>query len=94
MAVLVSHQPTRIADLMGYQSLIARVSKKYRWPSWVVYDNIFGRKVAGNADQQWAKAEPSLYTQCCMGQEKTTENWCAKCQGLDHVTSDCPYSGR
>ena len=94
VAVLAPHQPERIPDLMGYQSLIARVSKKYKWPSWVAYDQHFIQEVAGNGDQPWAKAGPSLYTQCFTDQEKTAENWCAKCQALDHATADCPYPAR
>ncbi len=34
VAALAPQQPERLADLMGYQSLIARVSKKYKWTSW------------------------------------------------------------
>ncbi len=44
VAVLIVHQPGRLANLMDYQSLIARVSKKYKWPSWVMYDRTSGRR--------------------------------------------------
>ena len=47
-------QPGRLVDLMGYQSLIARVSKKYKWPSWVIYDQNFRQEAVGNPDQTWA----------------------------------------
>ena len=33
-AALIPHQPARLADLMAYQSLIARASQKYKWPAW------------------------------------------------------------
>ena len=45
---------------MGYQALIA----KFKWPSWVVYDQNYRQDAAGNPDLPWAKAYPSLYTQC------------------------------
>ncbi len=94
VAVLASHRPNRLGDLMGYQSLIARVSKKYKWPAWIIYDQNFRQEAAGNPDQPWAKAYPSLYTQCFTGQELVSENWCSKCQGLDHSSNDCPYQSR
>ncbi len=94
IAVLASHRPNRLGDLMGHQSLIARVSKKYKWPAWVIYDQNFRQEAAGNPDQPWAKANPSLYTQCFTGQELVSENWCSKCQGLDHSSNDCPYQSR
>ncbi len=94
MAVLLAHKPGRLVDLMGYHALIARCSKKFRWPSWVVYDQNFRQDAAGNPDLQWAKVDPSLYAQCFTGQEASRENWCSKCQGLDHQSADCPYVTR
>ena len=41
VAVLATAQPERLPDLMAYFSLIARASLKYRWLSWVVYDQNF-----------------------------------------------------
>ena len=67
MAVLLAHQPDRLADLMGNQALIARCSKKYKWPAWVVYDQNFRQDTAGNPELRWAKADPSIYTQCGPG---------------------------
>jgi len=58
----------------------------------VIYDQNFRQEAAGNDKLQWAKVEPSLYTQCFTGQDISRENWCAKCQGLDHQSVDCPYS--
>ena len=40
VTALAPSQP-RLADLMAYQSLIAKVSAKFKWPSWVVYDQNF-----------------------------------------------------
>ncbi len=89
-AVRGAHQPNKLADLMGYQSLVARASKKFKWP-WVIYDQNFRQEAAGNDELQWAKVEPSLYTQCFTSQDISRENWWTKCQGLDHQSVDCPY---
>lgn len=92
--VLLAHQPGRLADLMGYQALIAKASKKFKWPSWVVYDQNFRQDAAGNPDLPWAKVDPSLYAQCFTGQEALRESWCSKCQGLDHQSAECPFAAR
>ena len=59
-----------------------------------MYDQNFRQDAAGNPDLQWAKVDPSLYAQCVTGQEASRENWCSKCQGLDHQSADCPYVTR
>ena len=66
VAALIPHQPSRLADCMAYQSLIARASQKYKWPSWVVYDQNFRQEAAGNPSQAWAKVDPSIYIVCSM----------------------------
>ena len=50
---------------MAYQMTIAKASMKYKWPSWVVYDQNFRQEAAGNPSQSWAKA-------------LTSENWYTK----------------
>ena len=37
-AVITAHQPHRIPELIAYQMEIAKCAKKYKWPSWVIYD--------------------------------------------------------
>ena len=63
VAVLAPSQP-RLADLMAYQSLIAKVSAKFKWPPWVVYDQNFRQDAIGNPQLAWAKVDPSMYAQC------------------------------
>jgi hypothetical protein len=68
VATLASKSPERVQELMAYQTIIAKASLRYRWPSWVVYDQNFRQKAAGNPTQSWAKVDPSVYTQCFNGQ--------------------------
>ena len=75
---------------MAYMNQIAKASKKYRWPAWVVYDLNFRQEVAGKPEAVWARVDPSIYSQCFLGMAKSTEGWCQKCQSLDHGTADCP----
>ena len=96
VATLATHQPERLTDLMAYQSLIAKASIKFEWPSWVVYDQNFRQEAAGNPDQLWGKADPSLYAQCFTGQAVSAENWCSKCQCLKRAWSSAigPQGGK
>lgn len=88
---VVRRKPERVPDLMAYMSVIAKASQKYKWPSWIIYDQNFRLEIAGNSTQAWAKVDPSIYAQCFMGQAVSAENWCSQCQGLDHSSPQCPY---
>ena len=93
-AIICRASLKHIPELMAYQAIICRASLKYRWPSWVVYDQNFRQEAAGNPAQSWAKVDPSTYAQCFTGQALSSENWCQKCQCLDHTTAHCPYRQR
>ena len=40
-AVLVTKHPKRAQMLFMYSAIIAWLSKKFRWPSWIIYDQYF-----------------------------------------------------
>ena len=90
VTVAANHQPERIPDLMAYMNSIAKASKIYKWPAWVVYDQNFRQEVAGSREAVWARVDPSIYSQCFLGMARNTEGWCQKCQSLDHASEDCP----
>ena len=105
-AVLGSCQPQRISELMSYQYEIAKCARKFKWPSWVIYDINFRQEAASYPTLSWAEAasyptlswaeaaghrEPKIYQQCFNGMEKDPlEGWCRSCLSLDHTTSLCP----
>ena len=94
-AVLAADQPQRIPELMGYQYEMARYARKYKWPSWVIFDMHFRQEAACRPTLSWADAaghrESKLYSQCFTGMAKDPrESWCRTCQSLDHSTSLCP----
>ena len=47
---------------MAYATSIAKASKKYRWPSWVVYDQNFRQEAVSSPAQPWSKIDPSIYS--------------------------------
>ena len=61
---LLTYQPNRMSEMMAYQSIIARTSAKYRWPSWVIYIQNFRQEAMNILSQSWARVEPGI--QCSM----------------------------
>ena len=90
VAVLTSRQPHRSTELMAYQSIVAKASARYKWPSWVIYDQSFRQKMASTPGQSWARVDPTIYSLCFYGQNVSTENWCPNCQTMDHLAQECP----
>ena len=90
-AVATRKKPEKTAELIAYMCIISKASQKYKWPSWIIYDQNFRMEVAGNSTQSWARVDPGLYAQCFTGQARSIENWCTTCQGIDHASARCPY---
>ena len=76
--------------MLGYMCYIVRVSHRFKWPSWVVYDQNFRSEAADNGTKEWARIDPSLYAQCFMGQAQSEEAWCRSCHSLDYNSDTCP----
>lgn len=83
-------QPHRAADLMAYMMETASNAKKYRWPSWLVYDQNFRQLMAARKYEVWAKIDAGIYAQCFTNQNKHIEVWCRGCQSIEHNSSNCP----
>ena len=60
-ATLLPHHPGRLAEFMAYQSIIAKASTRYKWPSRIIYDQSFRQDVESNPSQSLAKVEPGIY---------------------------------
>ncbi len=89
MAVITARSPARMPDLLGYMLTIVKASQKYKWPSWVVYDQNFRLEPAEKGMLEWSKVDPSLFSLCFTGQAISAESWCRHCQGLDHGSDQC-----
>ena len=68
-----------------------KCSLKYRWPSWLVYDQNFRQEAAESGRTDWSKVDPSIYAQCFTGASISPENWCKRCHSVDHVSDSCPF---
>lgn len=49
----------RLRDLMAYQAMIAKASLKFRWPSWVVYDQNFRHEAEGTLGSHGLRLTPA-----------------------------------
>ena len=89
-AVVCSKSPERLTDMLGYMCQITRASQRFKWPSWVIYDQNFRQEAADRDIKVWSQMDPSLFAQCFTGQVKGTESWCKTCHSLDHSSDLCP----
>ena len=90
MAVITEKDPGRTKSLLAYMTVIAKASTKYKWPSWVVYDQNYRQDAADSGITDWSKVDPSTYTQCFTNAAISSENWCRFCQSIDHASDICP----
>ena len=73
---------------------ISWASQRYKWPSWVVFDQNFRQLVADQGLTSLAHLDTTLYTQCFSGQGKECQSWCQYCHSLDHASVLCPLKPR
>ena len=60
-AVVLLKQPEQASDLMAYFYSTASNACKYKWPSWLVYDQNFRQLMADTWDNLWAKTNASIF---------------------------------
>ena len=89
-AVLLTKYPERAQSLLMYSASISQLSKKFRWPSWIIYAQHFGHEGADSGKTDWSKIDSSIYTQRFTGMS-LSEGWCSICTSMDHVKATCPY---
>ena len=91
-AIILTKQPERATSLLLYQASIAKLSQKFKWPSWIIYDNSFRQEAADCAKQDWSKIDPSLHAQCFTGMSISAEGWCSLCHSVEHLKHNCPLN--
>jgi len=62
MAILSKSQPHRVADLLGYQTLILQAYQKFRGDFWLRYDCTFRQKVSTSKDAKWAAIDTTIWS--------------------------------
>ena len=87
IGVAVQQQPTRIADLLAYASLIVHAARKFKGEGWVQYDRNFRKHAETHPGTRWAEANTTLWTLAfCNAQPRPH---CELCFSLEHETRKC-----
>ena len=96
-SILSRKQPQRIADLLGYQSLIILASMAYEGDSWQGYDRIFRQHarifrqhVAVKSSCTWASIDAPLWNVAFAG--KTMSPHCKHCFSFSYTSKECAWA--
>ena len=87
ISVVVVQQPSRVADLLGYASLIVHAARKFKGDGWVQYDRNFRKRAAAAPTEPWAGINQSLWALAFSNAE--TKPHCSLCFSLEHGTEEC-----
>ena len=90
MAVLISQHNERTPSLLMYMASIAKLSQKFKWPSWIVYDHSYRQEAADSRRWDWSKVDARIHAQCFTGIAISAEGWCRYCHSIDHASEYCP----
>ena len=87
VAVVARKHPERIADLMGYQSLIIDASLEYKGDCWAGYDRRFRQQAVSRPSLVWSTNDLTLWSLAFTGCAKVAR--CSYCFSLSHRSADC-----
>ena len=90
VSVVARKHPERIADLMGYQSLIIEASMEYKGDCWAGYDRRFRQQAASRPNITWSTNDSTLWSLAFTGRAKVSR--CSYCFSLSHRSADCELS--
>ncbi len=92
VAVLATHEPTVVPELMAYMGLIIRVSQDYEGLGWVRYDSAFRRQAALSGNKKWSAVNGTLFTVNFSGRASGTRR-CELCFATSHSERECAQNG-
>ena len=87
---ICAQSPGRLPDLLSYLYKLTRASQRYKWPSWVIFDQNYRQEIADRGSTELSHLDPTLYAQCFDGQAKEGNAWCQHCHSLEHSSDMCP----
>ena len=94
IATVVAHNPSRAAELLGYQCLIHSASKHFTISAWLNYDMQFRTLAAFNPQLQWNLHHSELWLDNLASQTGSVSpntRWpCTYCGSTSHFPDRCP----
>ena len=88
VSILAHKFPSKVPQLMAYQSIIVRCYTDYEGDGWLAYDRAYRRKAAYEKCLDWSKLNVAFYQFCLAGNAKRNAV-CRICLRHDHQTADC-----
>ena len=86
IATVVAHNPSRAAELLGYQRLIHSASKHFSTSAWLNYDMQFRTLAASNPQLQWNLRHSEFWLD-----NLASQTWpCTYCGSTSHFPDRCP----
>ncbi len=89
-AVVLTSQPARAPSMLMYMATIAKLSKKFHWPTCIIYDHNFREEAAATGTLDWSKIDAGTYAICFTNQALRSEGWCLTCKSMEHSKDSCP----
>ena len=87
--VLSSRFPEFLPNLVSYQLIIVKLSKHFRYPSWLYYDVEYCKLASANRIWDWSQTNLELFALAFTGQAVSL-SWCPICQVEGDHTYDSP----
>ena len=63
-AIVVHYFPERATSMLMYTASMGKLSQKFRWPSWVIYDQAYRQEAAESGKVDWSQVDASIHAQC------------------------------
>ena len=70
-AILSKSQPHRVADLLGYQTLILQAYQEFRSDFWLRYDRTFRQKASTSKNAKWAAIDTTIWSLAFSGRGRS-----------------------
>ena len=88
-AVLSKSQPSRVADLLGYQALILQAYTDFGGDAWGKYDRAFRLKAPSQRDKRWSVIDTTLWS-LAFSAKSRDNGQCTPRDTSTEVTVHCP----
>ena len=87
MAIVCSHDPSRLNDLLGYMVIMINEGRRFKYHGWLTYDEMFRQSVAKSKSTTWSELNGTLYATTFLSQQKGESVTCQTCSSPDHLHS-------
>ena len=90
LTVILTHNPARALELVGYQQITTSASQTLPLQVWLKYDGQFCTIVASNPYLQWDQCLPDMWHKTVTS-ATNAQGWpCTYCGAKTHFPDNCP----